>query len=69
MSKSGEAKYKEAQNKRVETAKAALSGISEAAGLLATPTRQNALNFVKSVAGKDLTGAIGSKLPAKSDYK
>ena len=69
MSKSGEAKYTEAQKKRVEIAKAALSGISEAAGLLAAPTRQNALSFVKSVAGKDLTGAIGSKLPAKSDYK
>ncbi|MBC8286447.1 MAG: hypothetical protein H8E42_03125 [Nitrospinae bacterium] len=69
ISKSGEAKYKEAQNKRVEIAKSALSGISEAAGLLAAPTRENALNFIKSVAGKDLTGVVGSKLPAKSDYK
>jgi hypothetical protein len=69
ISKSGEAKYKEAQNKRVEIAKSALSGISEAAGLLAAPTRENALNFVKSIAGKDLTGAVGSKLPAKADYK
>ena len=69
MSKSSEEKYKEAQKKRVEIAKGALSGISEASGLLAAPTRQNALSFVKSIAGKDLTGAVGSKLPAKSDYK
>jgi hypothetical protein len=69
ISKSSEEKYKKAQNKRVEIAKAALSGIPEAAGLLAAPTRQNALSFVKSIAGKDLTGAIGSKLPAKSDFK
>mgnify|MGYP003957526753 FL=1 len=69
ISKSNEAKYKEAQNKRVEIAKAALSGISEAAGLLAAPTRENAIKFVQSISGKDLTGKVGSKLPAKSDYK
>lgn len=69
MSKSSEAKYKEAQNKRVEIAKSALSGIPEAAGLLAAPTRENAVKFVMSVAGKDLTGTVGGKLPAKSDYK
>ncbi len=69
MSKSGEAKYKEAQNKRVENARSALSGVSGAADFLATPTRENAVKFVESVIGKDLTGAVGSKLPAKSDYK
>ncbi len=69
ISKSGEAKYKEAQNKRVEIAKSTLSKVSEAAGLLTAPTRENALNFVKSIAGKDLTGVIGSMLPAKTDYK
>lgn len=69
ISKSSEAKYKEAQSKRVEIAKAALGGVSEAAGLLAAPTRENAIKFVQSIAGKDLTGAVGSKLPAKSDYK
>ena len=69
VSKSSEAKYKEAQNKRVENAKAALGGVSEAAGLLAAPTRENAIKFVQSISGKDLTGAVGGKLPAKSDYK
>ncbi|MBT3366108.1 MAG: hypothetical protein HN472_17550 [Nitrospina sp.] len=69
ISKSSEAKYKEAQSKRVEIAKSALGGVSEAAGLLAAPTRENAIKFVQSIAGKDLTSAVGSKLPAKSDYK
>jgi hypothetical protein len=69
ISKSDEAKYKEAQGKRVAIAKSALSTIPESAGLLASPTRENAIKFVNSILGKDLTGAVGSKLPAKSDYK
>jgi mono/diheme cytochrome c family protein len=69
MSKSDEAKYKEAQNKRAENAKAILKNIPEAAGLLASPTRENALKLSKAIAGKDLTNIVGSKLPAKSDYK
>ena len=69
MSKSKEPKYIEAQKKRVENAKAALSGVSEAAELLASPTRENALKFTTAIEGKDLTGAVGSKLPAKGDYK
>ena len=69
LSKSSEAKYVEAQQKRVENAKAALAGVSEAVELLASPTRENALKFAGAIAGKDLTGVLGSKLPAKSDYK
>ncbi|MZH42456.1 MAG: hypothetical protein F3740_11745 [Nitrospinae bacterium] len=69
LSKSSEAKYVEAQKKRVENAKAALVGVSEAAELLASPTRENALKFAGAIAGKDLTGVVGNKLPAKSDYK
>ena len=69
MSKSSEAKYVEAQKKRVENAKAALSGVPEAAELLASPSRENALKFATAIADKDLTGALGSKLPAKGDYK
>ena len=69
MSKSSEAKYVEAQKKRVENAKAALSGVPEAAELLASPSRENALKFATAIADKDLTGAVGSKLPAKGDYK
>ena len=69
MSKSSEPKYVEAQKKRVENAKAALSGVPEAAELLASPSRENALKFATAIADKDLTGALGSKLPAKGDYK
>ena len=69
MSKSSEPKYVEAQKKRVENAKAALSGVPEAAELLASPSRENALKFATAIADKDLTGAVGSKLPAKGDYK
>jgi len=72
MSKSNEPKYTEAQKKRVENAKAALSFLSdipEAAGLLASPSRENALKLVGAIAGKDLSGKVGSKLPAKGDYK
>jgi len=69
MSKSSEQKYIDAQKKRVENAKAALSGVPEAAALLASPSRENALKFSAAIAGKDLTGAVGSKLSAKGDYK
>ena len=69
MSKSSEAKYIEAQKTRAENAKAALAGVAEAADLLASPSRANALKLAAAIAGKDLTGAVGSKLPAKGDYK
>ncbi|PIR00561.1 MAG: hypothetical protein COV66_05845 [Nitrospinae bacterium CG11_big_fil_rev_8_21_14_0_20_45_15] len=67
MSKSEDPKYKAAQEQRVANAKAGLSGVPEAAGLLAAPTRENALKFAADIAGKDLSGVV--KLPAKSDYK
>lgn len=71
-SKSNEPKYTEAQNKRAQNAEAVLSlltDIPEAAELIASPNRQNALKLVDALAGKDLTGKVGSLLPAKSDYK
>ena len=69
MSKSSEAKYIEAQKTRAENAKAALAGVAEAADLLASPSRANALKLAAAIAGKDLTGAVGNKLPTKGDYK
>ena len=69
MSKSSEAKYIEAQKTRAENAKAALAGVAEAADLLASPSRANALKLAAAIAGKDLTGTVGSKLPATGDYK
>jgi hypothetical protein len=72
MSKSNEPKYTDAQNKRAKNAEAVLSLLSdipEAAKLMASPTKQNALNLVNALTGKDLTGKVGSMLPAKDDYK
>jgi cytochrome c554/c'-like protein len=72
MSKSNEPKYTEAQNKRVENAKAALSAIKsipEAAALIASPNRGNALKLVGAIQGKDLLAEVGGMLPAKGDYK
>ena len=72
MSKSSEPKYTDAQNKRAQNAEAVLSlltDIPEAAELIASPNRKNALKLVNALAGKDLTGKVGSMLPAKSDYK
>ena len=61
--------YIEAQKKRAENAKKALSGVAEAAELLASPNRENALKLAATIASKDLTSAVGSMLPAKGDYK
>ncbi len=72
MSKSSEPKYTDAQNKRAKNAEAVLSlltDIPEAQQLMETPSRSNALKLVNALAGKDLTGKVGSMLPAKSDYK
>ncbi len=72
MSKTDHPKYKQAQNKRAENAKAVLSTISnfpEVGALLSSPTRENALKLVVAISSKDLTRAVGSKLPVKADYK
>ncbi|GJL77178.1 MAG: cytochrome c554 [Nitrospinaceae bacterium] len=72
QSKSKEPKYTKAQNKRAENAKAALSAVKsipEAAALIASPTRENALKLVDAIQGKDLTAEVGKLLPAKGDYK
>ena len=59
-------------SERAENAKAALSLLSdipEVKALLASPSRDNALKLVGAIEGKDLSGKVGSKLPAKADYK
>jgi cytochrome c554/c'-like protein len=72
MSKSNEPKYTEAQNKRMDNAKAALSAVKsipEAAALIASPNRENALKLVDAMEGKELSEEVGNMLPAKGDYK
>lgn len=67
MSNSDHPKYKEAQEKRIASAKAALEAVKgqlpEAGKLLADPTPENGRALAEAVKGKDLTGAVGDKLP------
>lgn len=69
MSKSDDATYQAAQQKRMDDAKAALSAIPEAAALVADPTEANGRAFAAAIADKDLSGAVGGMLPASSSYK
>lgn len=71
LSKSDDAKYQEAQQKRASDATAALSAVSlpEAVALVADPTRANALALVAAIAGKDLSGEVGGLLPDPATYK
>jgi len=65
ISKTDNAKYVEAQNKRIATAKEVLGGIPEAAALLGAPTEENGRAFGEAIKGKDFTAQVGSRLPAK----
>lgn len=72
MSKSKDAAYQEAQKKRLEDAKAALSvvkSVPEAAQLIANPTDELAKKLVVAIADKDLSGEVNSLLPDKATYK
>ena len=64
--------FKKTQERRVEEAKQALSAvksIKEAAALIAEPTEANARKLVEAIQGKDLSGEVGSLLPASKSYK
>ena len=70
LSKSSDPTYQQAQKKRADDAKAALSGVKsvpEAAALVAGPTEANARALVKAIADKDLSAEV--KLPDQSSYK
>ena len=70
--KSSNADYKAAQDKRAAMAKEALSAVKsvpEAAALVASPTEANARKLVAAIKDKDLSGEVGSLLPAESSYK
>lgn len=59
--------YREAQEKRIATAKAVLQSIAaslpEARALLDTPTAANGRALAKAVADKDLTQLVGANVP------
>ncbi|RVU39545.1 hypothetical protein EOI86_10045 [Hwanghaeella grinnelliae] len=65
ISKTDNAKYVEAQNKRIAKAKEVLSAIPEAADVLANPTDEAGRAFGEAIKGKDFTGQVGSMLPTK----
>ena len=65
IGKTDNAKYVEAQNKRIAKAKEVLGGIPEAAALLGAPTAENGRAFGEAIKGKDFTAQVGSMLPAK----
>ena len=70
-SNSDHPKYKAAQQERIATATAALDlikgDVPEAGKLLSDPSVENGRALWEAIKGKDLTGAVGSKLP--SSYK
>jgi hypothetical protein len=72
LSKADHAGYKAALEKQIAAATAALNAVKslpEAAALVAAPTKENARKLAAAVAGKDLSGEVGSLLPQPADYK
>lgn len=63
ISKTDNATYVAAQNKRIATATEILSGIPEAATLLGAPTVENGRAFGEAIKGKDFSGQVS--LPTK----
>ena len=68
-SKSDDATYQAAQQKRRDGATQALSGVAEAAAFLADPTHANGRALAKAIGDKDLSGSVGGLLPDSSSYK
>ncbi len=69
LQKSANDKYKTAMQIRLDDAKANLSAVDGSAGFIGSPSLDSAKALVKSIEGKDLSGAVGGKLPDPSDYK
>jgi len=71
LGQSDDAAYRAAQEQRIALASAALGAVSaaEAAALVADPTDANARALVEAIAEQDLSGEVGSLLPAADSYK
>ncbi len=67
------AKFNAAQDKRIQTARKALTAVKgavpAAATLLAKPTDANALAFEIAIQGKDLSAKVAALVPKASEYK
>lgn len=72
LGKSDSPAYKEAMQKQIASATAALSAlknIPEAAALVAAPNDANARKLVAALAGKDVSAEVKSFLPKAEEYK
>jgi len=72
LGKSDSAAYKEAMQKQIASATAALSAlksIPEAAALLAGPNDDNARKLVAALAGKDVSAEVKGFLPKAEEYQ
>lgn len=72
LGKSDSPAYKEAMQKQIASATAALSALKsvpEAAALVASPDDANARKLVATLAGKDVSSEVKAFLPKAEDYK
>ncbi|NND82206.1 MAG: hypothetical protein HKN50_07245 [Gammaproteobacteria bacterium] len=69
LAKSPNAEYAAAMQQRKQSASAALAKVDGSAAFVANPTEAAARALVKSIAGKDLSSAVGSMLPDPGTYK
>lgn len=71
--KVNDAKFNAAQDKRIQTARKALTAVKgtvpAAAKLLASPSEANALAFEAAIQGKDLSSKVAALLPKAASYK
>ena len=70
--KSDNPDYQAAQQTRISDATKALSAVTsvpEAGALIASPSEANARKLVAAIQDKDLSGEVGSLVPAQSTYK
>lgn len=65
MKKTDHAKYKAAQQARIDKAKSVLSKVPDAATLLKSPTADAGRALAEAIKDKDLTGVVGGELPTK----
>jgi hypothetical protein len=70
--KSDSPAFKEAMQKEIQAATAALNSVKsvpEAAALVAAPTDANARKLAEAIAGKDIFAEVRALLPSPKDYK
>lgn len=69
ISKTDHAGFKAAQQKKISAATEILNSVAgavpEAGKVVASPTAENGRALAAAIAGKDLSSAVGGKLPTK----